>query len=71
VPEIHYDQLCRKALRGMIRQLLIDVTKDGLPGDHHFLISFDSSHPGVEMAERLRNCHPPKFTIVLQHAQQR
>ena len=55
------------ALKGVVRKVLTDAAQDGLPGDHHFYISFRTEHPGVRMSERLREKYPQEMTIVLQH----
>lgn len=64
---IRYDVLAQEALRGVVRRVLIDAGKDGLPGEHHFFIAFDTRHPGVRISDRLREKHPEEMTIVLQH----
>lgn len=64
---IRYDVLAQDALRGVVRRVLIDAAKDGLPGEHHFFIAFDTNHPGVRISDRLREKHPEEMTIVLQH----
>ncbi|MBI3705310.1 MAG: hypothetical protein HY244_16045 [Rhizobiales bacterium] len=65
--QIRYDLLTQQALRGVVRNVLGDVAKKGLPGDHHFFIEFDTHAPGVRMSDRLRAQHPEKMTIILQH----
>ena len=64
---IRYDLLTQQALRGVVRGVLADAAKKGLPGDHHFFIEFDTLAPGVRMSDRLRAQHPEKMTIILQH----
>ena len=64
---IRYDVLAQEALRGVVRRVLIEAGKDGLPGEHHFFIAFDTRHPGVRISDRLREKHPEEMTIVLQH----
>jgi hypothetical protein len=64
---IRYDILAQEALRGVVRQVLTDVAKHGLPGEHHFFISFDTRSPGVRVSARLRSQYPEEMTIVLQH----
>jgi hypothetical protein len=64
---IRYDLLVREALRTVVRNVLSDVAKTGLPGEHHFYISFDSTAEGVRLSPRLRAQHPEEMTIVLQH----
>src|ERR671912_145573 len=63
---IRYDLLVQDALKGVVRKVLIDA-KDGLPGEHHFYISFKTDFPGVRLPNRLREKYPQEMTIVLQH----
>jgi hypothetical protein len=67
VDHIRYDLLTQKALRGVLHHVLTDVAKNGLPGDHHFYISFHTDAPGVRISPRLLERHPNEMTIVLQH----
>ena len=64
---IRYDLLVQGALKGVVRKVLSDVARDGLPGDHHFYVSFRTVHPGVRLSPRLRERYPQEMTIVLQH----
>ena len=64
---IDYGNLMHRAMRGLIQTVLRDVTKNGLPGAHHFFITFDTSVEGVQMADWLRNRYPGEMTIVIQH----
>jgi hypothetical protein len=64
---IRYDLLAQDALRGLVRKVLMDAAKFGLPGEHHFYISFDTRAPGVRISQRLREKYPDEMTIVLQH----
>ncbi len=64
---IRYDLLVQDALKGVVRHVLSDAAANGLPGDHHFYISFRTDHPGVRISQRLRDKHPEEMTIVLQH----
>lgn len=64
---IRYDILVQDALRGVVRKVLTEVAKTGLPGDHHFYVSFDTNHPGVRLSGRLRQRYPTEMTVVLQH----
>ena len=64
---IRYDILAQEALRGVMRDVLTDAAKNGLPGEHHFYISFDTKADGVRMSDRLREQHPQDITIILQH----
>jgi hypothetical protein len=63
---IRYDLLVQDALKSVVRKVLIDA-KDGLPGEHHFYISFQTDFPGVRLSNRLREKYPQEMTIVLQH----
>jgi len=67
VSEIRYDLLVEKALRGVIRSALQQVALNGLPGEHHFYITFDTNHAGVEIPSYLRAQYKDEMTIVLQH----
>jgi uncharacterized protein len=63
-----YDLLTQQALRGVVRTVLGEAAKrKGLPGDHHFYISFDTKAEGVRISERLRVQYPEQMTIILQH----
>ena len=64
---INYGSLMHQAMRGLIRTVLEDVQKDGLPGDHHFFITFDTGHPDVEIADWLSDQYPGEMTVVMQH----
>jgi hypothetical protein len=64
---IRYDILAQDALRGMVRTVLEDIAKNGLPGDHHFFITFDTGGEGVKVSQRMRAQYPQDMTIVLQH----
>jgi uncharacterized protein len=64
---IRYDLLAQAALRGVVRTVLADAAKNGLPGEHHFKISFVTGAPGVRLSERMRSQYPQTMTIILQH----
>ena len=64
---IDYGNLMRLALRGLIKTVLRDVAALGLPGAHHFFITFDTTVDGVEMADWLRARYPGEMTLVIQH----
>jgi hypothetical protein len=65
---IGYDQLVREALRAYVpREALRRAAENGLPGAHHFFISFQTGHPGVVMADWLRQRFPHDMSIVLEH----
>lgn len=64
---IRYDILTQEALRGVVRKVLTEVAKTGLPGEHHFFISFITKAPGVRVSQRLLDQYPSDMTIVLQN----
>ena len=64
---INYEQLINDSLKIAIKELLKDVSKKGLPGKHHFFISFISKFPGVEIAEWMIKDYPNDMTIVIQN----
>jgi uncharacterized protein len=64
---IRYDLLVQDALRGAMRHVLSSVARDGLPGEHHFYISFRTHARGVRLSQRMRDRYPDEMTIVLQH----
>jgi len=64
---IRYDILTQDALRAMIAKLLDEVTRTGLPGDHHFFITFDTCAPKVQLSARMKAKYPEEMTIVVQH----
>ncbi|SIT00031.1 hypothetical protein SAMN05421759_10970 [Roseivivax lentus] len=64
---IDYGNLMHKAMRGLIQQVLTDVAMSGLPGEHHFFITFDTGHPDVELADWLSDRYPGEMTVVMQH----
>jgi hypothetical protein len=66
-PAIRYDLLVQDALRGMVRDLLAKVAREGLPGDHHFFVTFKTGAPGVQLSQRMKAQYPDEITIVLQH----
>ncbi|MEW9918806.1 SspB family protein [Marimonas sp. MJW-29] len=65
--EIDYGNLMHDAMRGLIRKVLLDVAERGLPGNHHFFITFDTSHPDAELADWLSDRYPGEMTVVMQH----
>jgi hypothetical protein len=67
VDHIRYDLLAQEALRGVLRTVLSDAAKNGLPGDHHFFVTFDTCAEGVRLSQRMRAQYPKEMTIVLQH----
>ena len=64
---IDYEQLAQEALRGIVRQVLSRVAEAGLPGQHHFYVSFSTRAPGVALSPRIKERYPEEMTIVLQH----
>ncbi len=64
---IDYGNLMHRAMRGLIKEVLSDVAADGLPGAHHFFITFDTMHPDVEIADWLSDRYPDEMTVVMQH----
>lgn len=64
--ELDYGNLMQKAMRAMMAEVLASVADGGLPGEHHFYISFETGHPGVDIPEWLRETYPEEMTIVLQ-----
>jgi len=64
---IDYGNLMHRAMRGLIRTVLTDIAESGLPGQHHFFITFDTLHPDVEMADWLSDRYPEEMTVVMQH----
>jgi hypothetical protein len=67
VNHIRYDLLIQDALRSVMRAVLTDVAIKGLPGDHHFYVTFDTRADGVRLSARLKAEYPEEMTIVLQH----
>jgi uncharacterized protein len=64
---IRYDLLVQNALKGVVRNVLTDAAQDGLPGDHHFCITFKTHAPGVKLSNRVKQQYPDELTIILQH----
>ena len=67
ITSLSYERMVEDALRGVLRQALEITQSQGLPGAHHFYITFDTTHPGVDIAASLHALHPSEMTIVLQH----
>jgi hypothetical protein len=65
--EIRYDLLTQDALRGVVREVLTHVQRNGLPGEHHLYIAFDIDAEGVSVSKRLKEQYPEEMTIVLQY----
>jgi hypothetical protein len=64
---IDYGNLMHDAMRGLIKKVLKDVQANGLPGSHHFFITFDTTHPDAELADWLSDRYPEEMTVVMQH----
>lgn len=65
--EIDYGNLMHNAMRSLIQDVLTEVKNNGLPGEHHFFITFDTNHAGVEMAPWLKDRYSTEITVVMQH----
>lgn len=66
-PEIDYPTRIQEALRALVRDLLAEVAAEGLPGEHHFYLTFRTAAEGVELSPRLARRYPEEMTVVLQH----
>jgi hypothetical protein len=66
-PQMDYPAMIDEAMRGVVRKALLQVQTDGLPGEHHFYISFLTGFPGVRISPQLRERFPQEMTIVVQH----
>lgn len=64
---LRYDLMIEAALRDVVRETIVAVSQNGLPGEHHFYITFASTYPGVEIPDYLRKQYPEEMTIVLQY----
>lgn len=64
---IDYGNLMHRAMRGLIIEVLRGVEDEGLPGAHHFFITFDTRHPDARLADWLKDRYPDEMTIVMQH----
>ena len=64
---LRYDRMVEQALRSVVRKALAEAAQRGLPGDHHFYVTFHTDRAGVGMADWLRQQYPQEMTIVLQH----
>ncbi len=67
IDHIRYDLLTQAALRGVVRTVLADAAQKGLPGEHHFKITFATTAPGVQLSDRMRAQYPESMTIILQY----
>ncbi|MCE2927263.1 MAG: ClpXP protease specificity-enhancing factor SspB [Rickettsiales bacterium] len=64
---INYSNLIDNAMRSVVREVLRQASQKGLPGDHHFYVSFNTTFPGVRVSDTIRGKYPKEMTIVLQH----
>ena len=64
---LDYGNLMHEAMRGLIRKVLLDVEANGLPGAHHFFITYNTAHPDAELADWLSDRYPGEMTVVMQH----
>ncbi|KAA2317260.1 hypothetical protein DL237_05525 [Pseudooceanicola sediminis] len=64
---IDYGNLMHRAMRSLIQEVLTDIADNGLPGAHHFFITFDTTHPEAELADWLKERYPDEMTVVIQH----
>ena len=64
---IDYGKLMHQAMRGLIERVLLDVQEHGLPGAHHFFITFDTTHEDARLADWLKERYPTEMTVVMQH----
>jgi uncharacterized protein len=67
VTKFDYEQMVQESLRSVVRSALMQVAKNGLPGNHHFYISFRTDYPGVDLPDYLTEQYPEEITIVLQY----
>lgn len=66
-PGLDYPRMVHEALRDVVRQALLQVAEEGLPGEHHFYVSFKTRDPGVRLPPHLLELHPEEMTVILQH----
>ena len=64
---IDYGKLMHRAMRSLIQDVLVDVRDNGLPGAHHFFITFETTYPGTKIADWLKERYPEEMTVVMQH----
>jgi hypothetical protein len=64
---LRYDKMVEAALRGVVREALARTAANGLPGAHHFYVTFRTSFPGVVLADHLGQRYPEEMTVVLEH----
>ena len=66
-PGYNYNVLVHDALTSVVRDVMADAAKNGLPGQHHFYVTFATAHPGVEMPDYLRVQYPDEMPLIIQH----
>ena len=64
---MHYEAMAQDALRGVVKAALKRAASEGIPGEHHFYITFRTGAPGVSGPPELLSKYPDEMTIVLQH----
>ena len=64
---LRYDRMVERALRTVVREALIEAAEHGLPGEHHFYVTFSTHYPGVTIPDYLRTQYPQEMTIVIQY----
>ena len=64
---IDYPAIMDRAVQGAIADILMQVVRHGLPGDHHFVICFSTEHPDARVPEWIKEQYPEAMVIVLQH----
>jgi len=64
---IDYPALIDGAMRSVVRTAMSQVQQHGLPGEHHFFVSFLTHYPGVSLSDHLKQRYPDEMTIVVQH----
>ena len=64
---LNYSKLVNEATRSIIRKVLVKISKEGMSGDHHFYITFNTSDPEVKISQKLKGQYPKEMTIVIQH----
>ncbi len=64
--KINYNQLMQRAFKTLVKDLLADIGENGLPGEHHYYITFDTRHPGVDIAPWMKEKYPDGMTVVIQ-----
>ena len=65
--QLRYDRMVERALRTVVREAMIEAAEQGLPGEHHFYVTFATRHAGVDIPDYLREQYPEEMTIVIQY----